>query len=218
MPLSSTIPFVPSPNFSKRRTTTAPGILATVIHYTAGGAAAGSIKWLCNPSAKASAHFLISRSGIKTQLVEIENKAWHAGRSEMLLPNGEMISDPNSHTIGIELANYGLLTQREGGFFYRMGGRYKRYRRDAPVEASLTYDNGKEAWGFWEPYAREQMDGLRELLKMIGDAGYPEAAANLVGHEEIGMPLGRKSDPGALFDWKSFGRDGPRRTSSSLYP
>lgn len=201
-------PFAHSPNQSCRKGS---DITGTVIHYTAGGSAGGSIAWLCNPSSKASAHFVISRSGDTTQLVSLERKAWHAGVSEML-SNDEMLGDASRFTIGIELANHGHLQKHNGDFYYELGRSLKKYRRAPPVNATLVYDNGLEVNGWWEPYPDKQIDALAALLLDLKTAGYGNAAQNLVGHEEIGMPLGRKMDPGPLFPWQRFYRKLDRRT------
>jgi len=214
MPLDNSIPFVRSPNVSSRDGFV---ITGTVIHYTAGGVASGSISWLCNETANASAHFVIARDGTITQLVEILKKAWHAGTSEWIY-NGEETSNVSRYTIGIELANHGLLIEDGGRLYYELGRTHKQYKGPEPVRATLFYDSGPSVAGFWEPYPDAQLDSLQELLRKIAAAGYPAAATNLVGHEEVGMPLGRKMDPGAAFPWERFYRTGPRRTRSSLHP
>jgi N-acetylmuramoyl-L-alanine amidase len=49
-----------------------------VWHETA-GAYGGSVAWLCNPVAQASAHLVIREDGLEaTQLVSLHEKAWHA--------------------------------------------------------------------------------------------------------------------------------------------
>jgi N-acetylmuramoyl-L-alanine amidase-like protein len=49
-----------------------------VWHETA-GPYAGSVSWLCNPKAQASAHLVIREDGLQaTQLVDLAEKAWHA--------------------------------------------------------------------------------------------------------------------------------------------
>ncbi len=202
------ISFVPSPNFSSRKGWRVSG---TVIHYTAGGRASGAVSWLCNPVARASAHFVISRSGRIVQLVDLAYQAWHAGVAEMLV-EGEMESYPSRFTIGIELANCGNLQRIEDRFFYELGRTLKRYRGPPPVEGTLVYDNGLEIGGWWEPYPNVQIDALQELLRKIAKAGYQQAAENLIGHEEVGMPLGRKRDPGIAFPWERFHRKADRRT------
>jgi len=206
------VPFVQSPNFSSRRGFTPSAI---VLHYTAGGSAAGSQSWLCNPDAKASAHFLISRSGDTRQLVDLTLAAWHCGVAE-LEHRGEMPS--RQREIGIELANHGYLYRLNGSFFYEIGRGLKRYRGPEPKFARLEYDNGREFEGYFEPYQPEQIEALQELLLKLKSAGYSEAVANLVGHEEIGMPLGRKSDPGPLFPWDRFWRKIDQRTRAHTIP
>lgn len=64
------------------------------------GAALGR---LCDPAAEVSAHYLISETGDLWQLVEEAARAWHAGAGAW----GD-VSDVNSRSIGIELANRGL--------------------------------------------------------------------------------------------------------------
>ena len=49
-----------------------------VWHETA-GAYAGSVAWLRNPAAQASAHIVVNENGTEaTQLVDLKMKAWHA--------------------------------------------------------------------------------------------------------------------------------------------
>ena len=64
----------PSPNYSSR---SGRAITHVVIHTCQGGYA-GCVSWLRNPAASASAHYVISSGGEISQLVENQNKAWHA--------------------------------------------------------------------------------------------------------------------------------------------
>lgn len=65
----------PSPNFSSRH---GDAITHLVWHATAGHYQP-SIEWLCNPAAQASAHLVLREDGGEaTQLVPLEEKAWHA--------------------------------------------------------------------------------------------------------------------------------------------
>lgn len=64
-----------SPNFSSRNGQRVTHLVwhATIGHYEP------SISWLCNPAAQASAHLVVAELGEEvTQLVLVENKAWHA--------------------------------------------------------------------------------------------------------------------------------------------
>jgi N-acetyl-anhydromuramyl-L-alanine amidase AmpD len=62
----------------------------------------GCLDWLRNPVAKASAHYLIDRTGKIYQLVKEGDTAWHAGNVSN--PNWPLYdgSNPNRYTIGIE--------------------------------------------------------------------------------------------------------------------
>lgn len=88
-----------SPNYSTGRG--GRKIIAIVDHITA-GLMPGTLSWLRNREAKASAHYLVTREGIVYQLVLDENTAWHAGivnKPDWPLYDG---TNPNRYTIGIE--------------------------------------------------------------------------------------------------------------------
>lgn len=57
---------------------------------------------LCDPAVEVSAHWLISEQGEAEQLVDEALRAWHAGAGAW-----GAVSDVNSRSIGIELANTG---------------------------------------------------------------------------------------------------------------
>jgi N-acetyl-anhydromuramyl-L-alanine amidase AmpD len=64
-----------TPNQSSRN---GDAITHLVWHATA-GAYAPSVEWLCSPAADASAHLVLNEDGSEaTQLVHLDNKAWHA--------------------------------------------------------------------------------------------------------------------------------------------
>jgi len=88
----------PSPNFDER---TLP-ISMVLLHYTDMPDVREAIAKMCNPDAKVSAHYCITRDGKIVQMVEEEKRAWHAGRSFW---RGH--TDVNSASIGIELDNPG---------------------------------------------------------------------------------------------------------------
>ena len=91
---------LPSSNFSDRRGGAKPSLI--VIHYTAMESCAAARDRLCDPDAEVSAHWLISETGQAEALVDEAFRAWHAGAGEWA-----GITDVNSHSIGIELANRG---------------------------------------------------------------------------------------------------------------
>ncbi len=98
----------PSSNFTAGRKGR---IIVAIVNHITAGLMPGTLSWLRNPAAKASAHYLISKNGEIYQLVKDENTAWHAGivnQPDWPLYDG---SNPNYYTLGIEheaLAGEGL--------------------------------------------------------------------------------------------------------------
>jgi len=90
----------PSPNFTPRRDGLTPTLV--VLHYTAMHSAEAALERLCDQAAEVSAHYLIGRDGRLWQLVEEDQRAWHAGAGEWC-----GVPDINSRSIGIELDNGG---------------------------------------------------------------------------------------------------------------
>lgn len=73
-----------------------------VLHYTAMGSCVQALNRLSDPETEVSAHYVISESGQVFQMVPEDLRAWHAGAGSW-----GTVSDLNSHSIGIELANGG---------------------------------------------------------------------------------------------------------------
>lgn len=90
----------PSPNHGPRRNGARPDMV--VLHYTAMKTAAAALERLCDPEAEVSAHYLIGPQGDIWQLVDEAQRAWHAGAGRW-----GSVTDVNSRSIGIELANRG---------------------------------------------------------------------------------------------------------------
>jgi N-acetylmuramoyl-L-alanine amidase len=90
----------PSPNFGPRRGGARPDLI--VLHYTGMPTCAAARERLCDPTAEVSAHWLIDEAGRVEALVPEEMRAWHAGAGSW----GD-VTDVNSRSLGIELANPG---------------------------------------------------------------------------------------------------------------
>jgi N-acetyl-anhydromuramyl-L-alanine amidase AmpD len=93
--------WMPSPNFEPRRA------VLIVIHATTQGSVAESLATLRtgNSGGPVSAHYLIGRDGALYQLVDDDQRAWHAGPGRW-----GTITDINSASIGIELDNDAVST------------------------------------------------------------------------------------------------------------
>lgn len=180
----SKVPFIRSPNQSSK--IIRPRFL--VMHYTAGASAESSIKWLTNKDAKASANLVIGRDASITQLVDFNRKAWHAGKSRW-----RGISGLNSHSIGIELDNPGILQGSPGNWRTSWG----RLTPDSDVLIKPRDSDNKMVG--WHTYTEAQLDAAREVaLTLVRHYDLEE----IVGHEDIAP--NRKTDPGAAFPMTSF--------------
>jgi N-acetylmuramoyl-L-alanine amidase len=89
-----------SPNHSERRNGATADMI--VLHYTGMPDNEAAIRQLCTPSAEVSAHYVVLPDGYIVQLVAESRRAWHAGASSWA-----GVTDINSCSIGIELANPG---------------------------------------------------------------------------------------------------------------
>ncbi|MDD3528710.1 MAG: N-acetylmuramoyl-L-alanine amidase [Gallionellaceae bacterium] len=163
-----------------------------VMHYTAGSSAAGSVSWLTNPAARASAHLVIGRDGGITQLVPFNRVAWHAGQSQWAGRSGL-----NGFSIGIELDNAGHL-ERSGGRWVSAVSK-RAYADDDVLVANHKHDRPGIPPSGWHEYSEAQMEAAFQagLLLM---AKY--ALKDVLGHEDIAP--GRKSDPGPAFPLASY--------------
>lgn len=190
------VPFKATPNIGGK---IAPK--GVVMHYTAADNAAGSVAWLRDPRAKASAHMVIDQKGGVVQLAPLNVKTWHAGPSKW-----GAFSMVNGHFIGIEMANCGILKRMADGTFKSADG--KVFKASGVVLAAHKNSPGKiEAW---DDYPPEQIAASREILAAIV-AAYSIKEANIVGHDDVCIPKGRKIDPGSAYPLASvkaavFGR------------
>jgi N-acetyl-anhydromuramyl-L-alanine amidase AmpD len=162
-----------------------------VMHFTA-GSYGGSVSWLTNREAKASAHFVIGEAGEVTQLAPTDVVTWHAGRSAW---KGD--TNLNSTSVGIELANLGHLSGTPGQF---------RFGKSTMVPDSRVmiarHRNGGPITP-WHTYPEHQIATAVLIARAI-IARHP-TIKEILGHDDI-APL-RKNDPGPAFDMGKFRRD-----------
>ena len=156
-----------------------------VLHDTAGRLGDGSsVNWLCDPQAKASAHFVVDRDGDITQLSASNTITWHAGQSSYRgRPN------VNGFSIGIEIENPGRMT---GDDSYARAWYGKSYAGDEyELAAKTTKEHGS---GVWMHYTEEQILAVIELGVALS-AYY--AIDDVTTHWAISP--GRKVDTNPLF-------------------
>jgi len=116
--MSAPISQHPSPNFDERGDGVPIDML--VFHYTGMESGDAALARLCDADAEVSAHYLIDEGGTICQMVDEQNRAWHAGVAYW---RGE--TKINARSIGIELVNPG----HEFGY---------RAFADAQMDAAIT--------------------------------------------------------------------------------
>lgn len=132
-----------------------------VMHHTGGWPdGKGSISWLCNSAANASAHLVINYEGHTTQLVPFNVKAWHAGFSTSSYRG----SSPNSISVGIELANPGRLVKINDTQYAQDGNPDMVYNGD---EWGVQWFEAEWDKGFYIPFSDAQKLATIEIGKLL---------------------------------------------------
>ena len=157
-----------------------------VIHYTSIDWE-NSLKVLTNERYEVSSHYLIPENGDDTysdqikifQLVDEENRAWHAGISKW-----EERTNINDQSIGIELVNQAECSVRQGS----------------------QYDYTNNYICLFSEFDSDQIDQLILLLKDILSRHDEIKPTYIVGHSDISPD--RKFDPGPKFPWKKLYENG----------
>ena len=159
-------------------------------------------------NAKASAHFITSRSGETIRLVKDDRAAWHAGSSSTT-PKFNGRGSLNLWTIGHEICNWGPLILTDEGYMTSGNGWTHKYDGPPPLRrteyhpASIKYEykDGEKVFpsgfiDYWEPYPQIQLDAVAELWAELIER-YDIEREFITGHQYVDP--GRKIDPGPAF-------------------
>lgn len=151
-----------------------------VLHYTASGGAdgQGDADYLSRAAARASAQVVVGRNGSIDQIIPLNKRAWHAGKSEY---KGQ--SDVNTFSIGIEIDNWGWLSP-DG-----------KSHAGVQVPSHLQFKGTRSGHSLWEVYPQIQLDAVESVIAEICKT---YKITDIVGHEDIAP--GRKQDPGPALD------------------
>jgi N-acetyl-anhydromuramyl-L-alanine amidase AmpD len=96
--LDNLYPFVHSPNFNSRPDGEV--VDCIVLHATGENTRQGVVDAFLDTREHRSAHYVVARDGSVTQMVPVEMRAWHAGRSAL-----DGVTEVNNYSIGIEMVN-----------------------------------------------------------------------------------------------------------------
>lgn len=182
-----------------------------VVHYTACNRET-AIKAFTNKNGdRVSAHLLIDSDGAVIQFVGLNRRAWHAGESYW---NG--LSDLNTHSIGIELVNYGYLQKTVSGKFTISSGQAFPFGPDEIIEA--RHSNPACPYRFWHAYPHAQIESCSLVLQALFSAY--STLVDVIGHDDIAPK--RKLDPGPALPMQklrslALGRDFEENASTITY-
>lgn len=160
-----------------------------IVHYTAGRDWTGAID---QGIVNGYCYFLITKDGVIHQSFPLNEWGYHAGKSTW--PGlGDGVSD---NLVGIEVCSSGVLEKQ--------GDKYKQWYESNPSKWLLDIDVGTvppgslyPAPGHYERYTYAQMGSLTSLLLWLYRNKPDTFSLDLVlGHDEVCVPKGRKTDPG----------------------
>ena len=127
------------------------------------------------------------------QCVPFNVIGWHAGQSQWTDRSGQRFSGLNSHTIGVEIENWGPLKRTGAGWVSWTGAAV-----DSGKVVEARHKFGVPDGG-WEIFTEAQIDSTIDAAQAIcSEYGIDE----IVGHDDISP--GRKSDPGPAWKMDSF--------------
>lgn len=165
--------------------------LGAVVHFTAGRAAseddaANSLKWLLSNKLKA---VVIGPTG-KLHFPPNWDTLWgyHTGPASHPVLGGAL----SRKLLGIEVANEGQLRLGNDGKFYTWFGSV------VPKERVNHYpkDTGNIRAGYYAAFTKPQFDALVNFIFSLKRRFDYFDFDNVLGHDEIALPPGRKTDPG----------------------
>lgn len=185
---AANVPFVQSPNVGGALT---PKIL--VLHYTASGPSGDIARYFARSDVKVSAHLVIRRDGSVIQCVPFNVVGWHAGPSTWSTRDGRRFNGLNSHSIGIEIENWGPVTKVGSGWKSWTGATV-----DGGNVIEARHKFGSPTCG-WESFTEAQVEATAEASRAICSE---YNITDIVGHDDISP--GRKSDPGPAWNMGSF--------------
>lgn len=151
-----------------------------IVSHITEGSYAGAVSWLCNPKSGASAHFVVSKKGEITQLVDIKEAAWANGTStdptkKNFYGNSSLEIIRNRKTN----ANYYTISIEHEGFYKDGYGALTPEQLEATIWLHrYIIDEVKKIYGIEIPIDRE----------------------HIVGHYQID-PIRKPNCPGKAFQW-----------------
>ncbi len=131
-------------------------------------------------------HLVIDRDGFVHQTTYMDQMVAHAGEA---IWNG---LSPNRAHVAVSLLSWGRLTKTDGSSdLVAWDGATVH-----PEEAAMRQGNLSPELAWWDAATPAQEEALFNLLRWFVACGIDPA--NICGHDECALPVGRKDDPGGV--------------------
>ena len=135
------------------------------LHHTAGGPKASSVwNWWQNDKGRIATCIVIDHSGEITQGFSSRFWAYHLGLGNRHFGvHGLPYKNLDKTSIGIEICNWGQLTEKNGKF-------YSYVNSEIPADQVMELDTPYKGFKFWHNYTDAQIASVKELLLFWNDA------------------------------------------------
>lgn len=158
------------------------------LHHTAGSAEGErQFQFWSNDKVRVATCVCISRDGEIVQGFSSKYWAYHLGMRTSHFANFDLAyKNLDKISIGVEICNWGWLTERSGDFYTYVGSRI-------PKERVITLEEPYRGHRHWEAYTDAQIESVRELLVLWRDRygipiGYDEGIWDMHRGALMGEP------------------------------
>lgn len=175
------------------------------LHHTAGNGNAIQVfrGWEAN-DVKVGTFVAIAGNGQIVQGFSSKYWAYHLGLKSSVFTRHDLpYISLDQISIGIEICNWGYLTERNGRF-------YNYVNKEVPLKEVTILDKAYKGYQAWHKYSDEQIESVRKLLLYLGET----YKIDLTYHEDI-FEVNKRALSGknGLFTHNSV-----RKDKSDIYP
>ena len=175
------------------------------LHHTAGNGNAIQVfrGWQTN-DVKVGTFVAIAGNGQIVQGFSSKYWAYHLGLKSSVFTRHDLpYISLDKISIGIEICNWGYLTERNGRF-------YNYVNKEVPLKEVTILDKAYKGYQAWHKYSDEQIESVRKLLLYLGET----YKIDLTYHEDI-FEVNKRALSGknGLFTHNSV-----RKDKSDIYP
>lgn len=162
-----------------------------VIHYAV-TESAGATASVLKARDYVSCHVTVDRNGRVIQQVPFDRVAYHAGQSVYAERKGV-----NNFSLGIEVSNPGPLIKGPDGKLRTVyGAIWGDAEHERAIEAKHKSGVAPKEWTHWAEFSDREFDLCAQIVD-LWRATY--GITDVVGHDDVCIPVGRKFDPGPAF-------------------